>query len=350
MQADCRTMWRIAGHDEAVTLLSRSLEKEKLSHAYLFAGPPRVGKATLAMILAQGVNCLADTGERPCGECSQCLRIAAGQHPDVQVVDLASAQSPTRREIGIDQVREVQRAAALKPFEGRRRVFIFPDAPSLSTEASNALLKLLEEPPDSVLLLLLTTQADAILPTIRSRCQLVELGRLPVEAIAEELTRSRGVAQDEAESLARLSGGSIGWAMEASARPEVLQEYTEELERVAALLGEGLEGRFAWAEETASLYARDRERALLRLRTALGWWRDLLALKEGGDALVSNTPALESMRRHAGWVASSQAVEAVGRIREAISHLEANVNPRLALEVMVLGLPRGAAQAERKAV
>ena len=343
-------MWRIAGHDEAVTLLSRSLEKEKLSHAYLFVGPPRVGKATLATLLAQGVNCLEETGEQPCGECSQCLRIAAGQHPDVQVVDLASAQSPTRREIGIDQVREVQRAAALKPFEGRRRVFIFPDAPSLSPEASNALLKLLEEPPDSVLLLLLTTQADAILPTIRSRCQQVELGRLPIETIAEQLTGSRGVAQDEAESLARLSGGSIGWAMEAASHPEVLQEYMEELERVAALLDEGLDGRFAWAEETATLYARDRERAQGRLRTALGWWRDLLALKEGGEALVSNTPALESMRRHAGLVTSSQAVEAIGRIREAIGHLESNVNPRLALEVMVLGFPRVAAQADRKAV
>ena len=90
-----------------------------LSHAYLIAGPPRVGKTTLALSLAQSVNCIAASGERPCGECSQCLRIAAGQHPDVQIVDLASAQSSTRREIGIDQVREVQRAAALKPFEGR---------------------------------------------------------------------------------------------------------------------------------------------------------------------------------------------------------------------------------------
>ena len=344
-------MWRIAGHDEAVTLLSRSLEKEKLSHAYLFVGPAqgRQGHACDDPCAGRELP-LQDAGEGPCGECSQCLRIAAGQHPDVQTVDLAAAQSPTRREIGIDQVREVQRAAALKPFEGRRRVFIFPDAPSLSAEASNALLKLLEEPPDSVLLLLLTTQEDAILPTIRSRCQLVELGRLPVEVVAGELTRSRGVAQDEAESLARLSGGSMGWAIEAAARPEVLQEYAEELERVAALLDEGLEGRFAWAEETAGLYARDRERALGRLRTALGWWRDLLALKEGGDALVSNTPALESMRRHAAWVTSPQAVEAVGRIREAIGHLEANVNPRLALEVMVLGFPRGVTQTQRKAV
>ena len=341
-------MWQIAGHDEAVSLLSRSLEREKLSHAYLFVGPPRVGKATLAMILAQAVNCLVDTGERPCGECSQCVRIAAGQHPDVQSIDLSSAQSSTRREIGIDQVREAQRAAALMPFEGRRRVFIFPDAPSLSQEASNALLKLLEEPPESVLLLLIAADEGAVLPTILSRCQRVELGRLPVETITGELVRSRGVPQDEAESLARLSGGSIGWAMEAAARPEVLQEYADELERVSALLDEGLEGRFAYAEETASLYARDRERALSRLRTALGWWRDLLALKEGGEALVSNTPAMESLRRHAGWITSPQAVEAVGRIREATGHLEANVNPRLALEVMVLGFPRGAAQAERK--
>ena len=311
-----------------------------LSHAYLFVGPPRVGKTTLAMALAQGVNCLAATGERPCGDCSQCVRIASGQHPDVQSVDVASAQSSTRREVGIDQVREVQRAAALKPFEGRRRVFIFPDASTLSTEASNALLKLLEEPPESVLLLLLAAQEDAVLPTILSRCQRVELGRLPAEAVAEELVRAKGVAREDAEALARLSGGSIGWALEAAERPEILDEYAAELERVASLLDQGLEGRFGYAEETAGLYGRDREKALLRLRTALGWWRDLLALKEGGDALVSNTPALEGLRRHAEWVTSAQAVAAVGHIREAIGHLEANVNPRLALEVMTLGLPR----------
>ena len=343
-------MWRVVGHDEAVSLFSGCLEKEMLSHAYLIAGPPRVGKTTLALSLAQSVNCIAASGERPCGECSQCLRIAAGQHPDVQIVDLASAQSSTRREIGIDQVREVQRAAALKPFEGRHRVFIFPEASSLSPEASNALLKLLEEPPDSVMLLLLTTQGDAILPTILSRCQRVDLSRPPVETIAEELSRAHGVASDEAAALARLCGGSIGWAIEAAARPEILQEYAAELERAASLLDEGLEGRFAYAEETASLYAKDRERALARLRTALGWWRDLLALKEGGEALVSNTPALESLRRHAGWITSLQAVEVTTRIREAVGHLESNVNPRLALEVLVLGLPRGAAQAERKAV
>ncbi len=311
-----------------------------LSHAYLFVGPPRVGKTTLAMALAQGVNCLAAAGDRPCGECPQCRRIAAGQHPDVQSVDLASAQSATRREVGIDQVREVQRSAALKPFEGRRRVFIFPDASTLSSEASNALLKLLEEPPESVLLLLAVTQADAVLPTILSRCQRVELGRLPVEAVVEELGRARGVAREDAEALARLSGGSIGWALEAAERPEMLDEYAEELERTASLLDAGLEGRFAYAEETAGLYGRDREKALLRLRTALGWWRDLLALKEGGESLVSNTPALEGLRRHAEWVTSSQAVEAIARVREAVGHLEANVNPRLALEVMTLGLPR----------
>ena len=345
-------MWRIAGHEEAVALLSRSLEKDMLSHAYLFAGPPQVGKMTLAVNLAQGVNCLASPPARPCNECNQCLRIAAGHHPDVQVIGLTAGPSGStiRREIGIDQVREAQRSAMLKPFEGRHRVFIIEEASSLSPEASNAFLKLLEEPPEAVLFILLTGYPESIFPTILSRCQWVGLNHLPIDTVARELQQLLGTPPKEAMDLARLSRGRIGWALEAAREPSVMEEYAADLERIASLLDETLEERFAYAEDMAALYARDREKALGQLNMAVGWWRDLLVLKNGEREFVSNTPALEALQRHAGWVSSPQVVDAINGTRDAIGHMETNVNPRLALEVLMLSLPRMQDQPGRKAV
>jgi DNA polymerase-3 subunit delta' len=335
-------MWEVVGHEEAVALLSKSLEKDMLSHAYLFVGPPQVGKTTLAMNLAQGVNCLESPPERPCSECTQCRRIATRQHPDVQVIDLVanSDGSAIRREIGINQVRDVQHSATLKPYEGKYRVFIFQEASSLSSEASNALLKLLEEPPESVLIILLTSDIESIFPTIVSRCQWVGLNYVALSTIGRELQNTLGTSQQEAMNLARLSKGRIGWALEAAGESQLMDDYSTELERVASLLDETLEGRFAYAEEMATLYARNREKAVEQLKTAVSWWRDLLVLKKGRGEYVANMPSMEALQYHAGWISTPQVMEAIKRIRDTIGYMETNVNPRLALEVLMLSLPR----------
>ena len=336
-------MWQVVGHEEAVALLAKSLEKDMLSHAYLFVGPPRVGKMTLALNLAQSVNCIEPPSCRPCGECNQCLRIAVGQHSDLQVIDLVAnaSVSATRTEIGIDQVREVQHSATLKPYEGKYRVFIFPEASSLSSEASTALLKLLEEPPESVLFILITTRGESIFPTIRSRCQCVDLNPVPLDTIARELQEVMETSPQEAMKLARLSGGRIGWALTAAKDPQLMEDYTVELLRLPSLLDDTLEGRFAYAEEMASLFTRDRERALDRLKVAVSWWRDLLMLKKGNREFVSNLPAMQTLQSYANWISASQVVEAIKSIQDTMRCLEGNINPRLALEVLMLSLPRG---------
>ena len=335
-------MWQVVGHEAAIALLSRSLEREMLSHAYMFVGPSRVGKTTLALNLAQGANCLGVPAARPCGECGQCVRIAQGIHPDVQVIDREpnASGSRTRRDIGIDQVREAQRSAVLKPYEGRSRVFIFQEASSLTSEASNALLKLLEEPPDSVLLILLADSRESIPDTIVSRCQQIDFRTLPVETIARYLQDTQEVLQERAMELARLSGGKIGWAIEAAGDPSMVEEYTNELEGVSQLLDNGLEERFAYAEEVATLYGRDWERALGRLKVGMNWWRDMLLVKSGHEDLVSSPPVMEDLRRHAQWISTPQVVQALNATRETIDYLESNVNPRLSLDVLMLSLPR----------
>ena len=335
-------MWQVVGHEAAVTLLSRSLERDMLAHAYIFVGPPQVGKMTLAVSLAQGVNCVAPPASRPCGGCDQCRRIAQGHHPDVQVLDLeVNAQSGAmRREIGIDQVREVQHWATLKPYEGRCRVIVFRDAALLSQDASNALLKLLEEPPESVLFILLTADAEAIPPTVLSRCQRVDLNPLSLNTVARELEETQGTPPQEAAELARRSGGRIGWALEAAKDPQVAADYADEVVRVASLLEEGLEERFAYAAELAALFPRNREGAMASLKAALSWWRDLLLVQEGGDEFVSNVQARDALNRCSQWVSTPQVMEAIKMTQDTMDCLEANVNPHLALEVLLLSLPR----------
>ena len=140
--------------------------------------------------------------------------------------------------------------------------------------------------------------------------------------------------------LARLSKGRIGWALEAAREPQLMEDYTAELERMASLLDDTLEGRFDYAEEVAALFTRNREKALERLNVAISWWRDLLVLKKSDGEFVSNLPAMEALRSHASWISTPQVVEAIKRTQETMSYLEGNINPRLALEVLMLSLPR----------
>src|SRR4030042_396604 len=132
-------MWQVLGHPKATTLLERSIQRGRLSHAYLFVGPPHVGKMTLALNLAQAVNCQAE--DVPCGECASCRRIASGKHADVQIIGLISTE---KKEISIEQMREMQNSASLPPYEGKQKGFIIEKADLLPHEASNSLLKTLE--------------------------------------------------------------------------------------------------------------------------------------------------------------------------------------------------------------
>jgi len=334
-------MWQIRGQQHLVRALETVIRLERLSHAYMLVGHPHVGKSTLALDLARAVNCL-DPQERPCGQCQQCLRISASQHADVRVIGLRQQEeSPSRKEIGIDTVREVQHQASLKPYEGRYRVFIFDGAEHLSEEAANALLKTLEEPPPQVLMILLTSLEESLLPTIRSRCQRLELRSLPKEEVIWELVHSHNVPQQEAEELARLSRGCLGWALSTLSDPGLLETRRQRLERISSLMAATLEERFAYASELASLHFRDRDEVRETLYLWLGWWRDLLLLGQGATEFVHNIDWLEALEKHAGVLTESQKLQVIASIQDTLDALDQNANPRLALEVLMLSVPTG---------
>jgi len=202
--------WKLVrGHDAAVRSFDRVVRQGRLAHAYLFAGPPGIGKRLFAQELAKALLCEAAPSStlEACDRCAACVQVAAGTHPDL----LTASRPAESLELPIDTLRELCRALGLKPARGRRKVAILDDADDLNAESANCFLKTLEEPPPGSLLLLIGTRPERQLPTIVSRCQVIHFRPLAADLVADIL-RAEGIESARAEQLARLSGGSPGHA------------------------------------------------------------------------------------------------------------------------------------------
>ncbi len=334
-------MWSVIGQPRAVELLRHSLESGRLAHAYLFIGQKHVGKMTLAMNLAQALNCVQE--QRPCGQCISCSRIASGNHADVQIISRLpganSGDTGPRKEIGISQIRELQQAAGLQPYEGKHRVFIIDGAEYLNEESANCLLKTLEEPPPQVLIILLALNDSSLLPTIVSRCQRVELFPVPAGAIEQELRERRDVEPEKAGLLARLCRGSIGWAIAASLDEKLIQERDLRLVELQGLAAASLEERFSFAAKLAVQFSKSRESVEGILNLWLEWWRDLLLVKAGCTQFITNADREESLAQYSEGYSLSDIRCSMESIRTALGQLAQNANPRLTLEVLMLSIP-----------
>lgn len=327
-------MWQIVGHTKATTLLEQSMRNNQLSHAYLFVGPARVGKFTLAMNLAQAVNCESDNP--PCQECTSCRRIAAMKHSDFHVIELTSQE---KKAIAIDQIRQMQTAAHLPPYEGKHKVFVFDRAEMLSHEAANSLLKTLEEPPPNTLIILLTPKESALLPTIASRCQRVELRPLPLDLVRDTLTRGYHTAPEKADLVARLSGGCIGWALLALRDETLLADRAQRLADFARVGAAGIHERLAYAAQMASLFSRGRDKVADNLSAWLQWWGDLLLIKCDCCQWIINIDQEAVLSKLAEKVTARGIADFTRDIKATMEQLEQNANPRLALEVLMLRMP-----------
>ena len=210
-------MWEVIGQERAKSLLKHSLTSGRLSHAYLLVGPPHVGKMTLALNLAQALNCEAE--DKPCLKCDSCKKIKENKHSDVQVINLDynEEEDTERKLIGVEQIDGILHDANLPPFEGRYKVFIIEKAELLSIGAANRLLKTLEEPEAKVVFILLTTNEKRLLETVVSRCQRIELKPMPLTEEARVLTEKFGVNAG--------TGKAGGWAF---SRVSGLGDYRRE--------------------------------------------------------------------------------------------------------------------------
>jgi DNA polymerase-3 subunit delta' len=348
--------WPILGHDRPVSMLRRSLREKRLVHAYLFTGPEGVGKRTLALAFAMSLNCQAEPAagqsapDVPCGLCASCSRISRGTHPDVVEVNLETqaqmlADTPGKgksgpaKELKIDIIRDMQSTVGLHPYMGRRRVYIIGDADRLNEEASNCMLKTLEEPPSHTILVLLAPNEDAVLPTISSRCLHVALRPLQRRMLADSLVRLWGAEEEQAETAAALSGGRPGYALALTEEPERMARRKAALEELALLSGMPPSDRINKANTLAKMFTDARADLYDLLDVWEGWWRDVLIVRASASELAVNVDQLPALASVAGRVSASRASGAIELIQAARRQLFENVNPRLALEALTLGLP-----------
>jgi len=342
-------VWQVIGQSRAVSLLQRSLETNSLAHAYLVIGPAHVGKMTLALNLAQALNC--ETSEVPCGECASCRKIASLRHADVQITVLNDGTSEENRtRIGVGQIDEILHSASLPPFEGKYKVFIIDGAEFLSIGAANRLLKTLEEPEAKVVFILLTIDERLLLPTVVSRCQRIELSLVPANEIEAALEKNWAVEPEKARLLARLSHGCLGWAISAALDDSLTQQRSEWLDRLLDISGGDGEERFAYASQLATRFGQNRESVYQRLELWLEWWRDLLLVKMGLIDNITNIDRADKLTEMAKNYNLTQIRAFIQSIRAAGGQLRQNASPRLALEVLMLDVPEMGKYQEAKSV
>lgn len=353
------------GNSETVARLREILARQRFPNSVIFAGPEGVGKYTLSLMLARTMNCLnpreSDGLPDFCGVCSNCARIGQAQeletlfaeavearesmrdadkretrifvqtHPDVLIIP----PDPPQMMIKVDQVRYVINTIRYRPSEGRRKAFIFTDSAFIK-EAANALLKVLEEPPEYATIFLLARNPGDLLTTIRSRSVIFRLAPLPLQEIEQDLTRHRpewNVRQREL--VARLSGGAIGMA-----RTFDLAEYIESRKDALALLNAGDSSTLFHATENYRAGAEGKEKTDRLMRALYSLLRDLLALNSGTPGLVRNIDIpseLQALSRTIDFQWLTRATQQMGQLQNGMRR---NVLRSLALDGFALSLER----------
>ena len=337
----------LIGNPEVKDSLRRLLSGGRVPGSLLFTGAEGIGKKLFALELAKILNCRNLVNGEACDECPACKRISRSSFPPFtddkdnreriiwsEHADVAMVR-PFKNIIRVNPIRELEREANFRPFEGRARVFIVEDANYMNDQAANALLKILEEPPQTSHLILTTSNPSALLPTIRSRCQMIRFAPIPAAQVEQFLIQNESMSAPDAKLLARTSQGSLGRALSIdvddyrerrSSMLAILDSLTVNPDRVQLLRS---------SEELAAAKDRDDYEQMLDVLESL--IRDAWALALGhGEETVVNYDLLKELKKIAGALSSEQAAAWLSQIEELRGALEVNLNRRIATDALVM--------------
>ena len=340
----------LVGQEHISRTLSRAVTSGQTSHAYLFTGPRGTGKTSTAKILARALNCAEGPTLTPCGVCDSCRSISDGSSMDVFEIDAASNR-------GIDEIRDLRESVKFAPTEGHYKIYIIDEVHMLTTEAFNALLKTLEEPPERVIFILATTEPHKVPATIQSRCQRYDFHRITVTEIRDRLLyvcKESDIAaeEDALDIIAAQADGGMRDALSILDQCMALAEGTLTAERVQEALG--LVGR-AWIRRMAGeIAARDAAALIAQLSELLQsgrelkqvlaelaqYFRQLMIAGVGGAVSAAELCAgdAEELRMDAAQFTQEEIMAILRRLNETMQELRTSPQPRIAVETLLIGL------------
>ena len=320
-------IFKILGHERALRFFNRSIQANKVSHAYLISGEEGVGKRLVAQDFSMKLFCQGK--EKPCGRCPACLQILAGSHPDYFHVDAEGKNS-----LGIDKIRGIVDSMGIRPFQSRYKVYLIDEADRMTIAAQNAFLKTIEEPPDYGVVIFLAQNKEMLLETIRSRCVKVGLSPLGVPTIKQWLM-ARQVPEYMAGVCAAFCGGCPGRALTLSASPDFMEEYQRNVDFLKMVTGAAIQDILVFIGNIKSR-PRGFESVLDFFRL---WYRDVLYYALTGD---TKRLGFGEEVRDIGRIGRSLSLIKINRIlcslEDAQAKLRSNVNGEMVMQLVCMEL------------
>lgn len=324
--------WNLIGNEWAVEMLKKHITNDTTRHAYLFAGPPGLGRRTLALRFAQALNCQTPVEPGiPCGQCRDCKQIAAMQHADLTIVQ-AETEGGTLK---VDQIRESRRTLVLKPYQAKYRVALFLRFQEANDNAANALLKTLEEAPSYAVLILTADNPEQLLPTIVSRCEVIRLRPLRFGEVQDKL-ETRGLETSNAKLIAHISGGRFGYALRLLEDESLLERREERLNDLQSLISATRVEKFSYADKLS----KDKDSMRQAILIWLSYWRDVMLRAAQAETPLTNVDRNVEIEDLAQRLDLSMTRRVVNSLEEVLEKMERNVNSRLLAEVLLLDLPK----------
>ena len=319
----------VIGHSTKVELLKRALVNQRVNHAYLFVGAKGIGKEFVARQYAIALNCLNDK-QNGCGTCRSCRKFLSSNHPDFQII------RPTANSIVIEQIRNLQKDLVYKPYESKWKVYIIDEAEKMTLEAANSLLKTLEEPPKYAVMVLISSQKDALLPTLLSRCQLIQFSKLSKENVKAYFDKviEPGLGEVDLDEVISLSNGSIGQALNLLHDDQI---WLDRKRIIEFLLKLNNQSNLEIYEMIQSLKLGKDLRRWEDLNSIIkSFYRDLVILKSSSNrGLVINQGFLNELNLFKDNYSRLDLEEVIKLIERTNNLIIANVDRELALEVML---------------
>ncbi|WZL73421.1 DNA polymerase III subunit delta' [Clostridiaceae bacterium 35-E11] len=318
----------IIGQEQVIYYLKQTIINKKIAHAYIFEGPPEVGKGMAALAFAKGIQC-KNYGQDACNICSACVKANRSNHPDIKIIE------PEGKSIKNRQIEEFQQDLLRKPYESNRKIYIIKKANDMTISAQNRLLKTLEEPPPYAVILLMSTNVNSFLPTIKSRCQIVKFRRVGEKDIQLFMMKKYGICEEEARVFAAFSDGIPGRAM----KLKESEEFKIKREKTIEIIEELMQNNPLKAFEFVDFFQQNKDNIDEILDFMLFWFRDMVILIETGtEKFLINLDKKNNLQKHLHCIGFEKITNIIEIIEKTKNDIKANVNFQLAVEMMLLNI------------